>query len=160
MLSFSHTIHMHNLHMLYILIFGAVSFKVKSDKQGIEGGEMLYFFPPLKFSLVHDPTWVHFWSSFASLFLKFHLSDKLQAYGKQTTSQARYCCSSQNLHFKNPSEAWSAAYVLRILAFSFFFFMDKNVLRVLNLRAGCEYSQNCSTGEQQSLLQLAAWQRQ
>lgn len=42
-------------HILYILTFPAASFAVKSDKQGIEGGEMLLF-PPLKFSLVQSPT--------------------------------------------------------------------------------------------------------
>lgn len=46
MLSFlTHNSHTHPAHMLYILTFPAVSFMVKSDKQGIEEEKRFISFP-------------------------------------------------------------------------------------------------------------------
>lgn len=130
MLSFSHTIHIHTLHicctywhfLLWVLWWGLISKALERRNAS--------FLSPLKFSLVQDPTWVHFWSPFAFLSLKFHLSDKLQACGKQTTSPAIYCCSSQNLHFKNPLK-----HEVLPTCWEFFFFGQK-CLECTKLPAG------------------------
>lgn len=97
--SVSHNSGAHPAHTPNILAFAAASFIAKSDKQCIEGGEMLQFFR----SEVPLSPGAHVIALLISVCVSFsEISPFRQACGKQTTSPAIYCCSSQNLHFKNP----------------------------------------------------------
>lgn len=64
-------------------------------------------------------------------FSSSEISPFRQACGKQTTSPAIYCCSSQNLHFKN-----SLKHEVLPTCFEFWAVLDKNAFRVLNSGQG------------------------